>query len=119
MVEVGAGIGLNKGRADAIRHLAAAVTAGDIAFDDAMDVDDARRVLMSVRGIGEWTAEYVAMRALKDPDGFPASDLGLLKAAQGLGVDGSAALTERAQAWRPWRAYAALLLWSSLAGSGG
>jgi AraC family transcriptional regulator, regulatory protein of adaptative response / DNA-3-methyladenine glycosylase II len=113
------GIGLNKGRADAIRLLAAAVAGGDIAFDDTMEVDDLRQALMSLRGIGAWTAEYVAMRALKDPDAFPASDLGLLKAVQCSGIDGAAALARRAEAWRPWRAYAALLLWSSLAGSGG
>jgi AraC family transcriptional regulator, regulatory protein of adaptative response / DNA-3-methyladenine glycosylase II len=113
------GIGLNKGRADAIRGLAAAVASGDIAFDDAMEVDDVRRKLVSLRGIGAWTAEYVALRALKDPDAFPASDLGLLKAAERTGIDGAAALARRAEAWRPWRAYAALLLWSSLAGSGG
>ncbi|MGA8205601.1 MAG: DNA-3-methyladenine glycosylase, partial [Woeseiaceae bacterium] len=91
----------------------------DIAFDDAMDVDDVRRALVSLRGIGAWTAEYVALRALKDPDAFPASDLGLLKAVEGAGIDGATALAHRAEAWRPWRAYAALLLWSSLAGSGG
>ena len=74
---------------------------------------------MSIRGIGDWTAQYVAMRALKYPDAFPASDLGLLKAMAGDGEISPAELIQRAEAWRPWRAYAALLLWSSLHGSGG
>ncbi len=59
------------------------------------------------------------MRALKYPDAFPATDLGLLKAVESAGVSGAAELTKRAESWRPWRAYAALLLWSSPAGSGG
>jgi 3-methyladenine DNA glycosylase/8-oxoguanine DNA glycosylase len=74
---------------------------------------------MSIKGIGDWTAQYVAMRALKDPDAFPAADLGLLKA---VGESGNAAvkkLQRRAEAWRPWRSYAAMLLWSSLSNSGG
>ncbi|MDR3703796.1 MAG: AlkA N-terminal domain-containing protein [Candidatus Sulfopaludibacter sp.] len=60
--------------------------------------------LMALRGIGAWTAQYVAMRAFKDPDAFPASDLGLLRAA---GPD----VARQAEAWRPWRAYAAMHLW--------
>jgi AraC family transcriptional regulator of adaptative response / DNA-3-methyladenine glycosylase II len=74
---------------------------------------------MAIRGIGAWTAEYVAMRALKYPDAFPTADLGLLKATGCDVKTGVAVLQERAESWRPWRAYAALLLWSSLKGSGG
>ena len=69
----------------------------------------------------EWTAEYVAMRALKNPDAFPASDLGLLRAFDVPGHERMRAseLATRAEAWRPWRAYAALLLWGSEKGAGG
>ena len=74
-----------------------------------------------MRGIGNWTAEYVAMRALKNPDAFPASDLGLLRAFDS--VDGRRLrpreLEARALEWRPWRAYAALLIWGSEGGAGG
>jgi len=62
-------------------------------------------------GIGPWTANYIAMRALNDPDAFPASDLGLLKAT---GISSPRRLAELAESWRPWRAYAAMHLWQSL-----
>jgi AraC family transcriptional regulator of adaptative response / DNA-3-methyladenine glycosylase II len=73
--------------------------------------------LKTVRGIGEWTAQYIAMRALRFTDAFPAGDLGLQKAA--IELDSGARLTEkqlwlRAANWSPWRGYAALLLWHSL-----
>jgi AraC family transcriptional regulator of adaptative response / DNA-3-methyladenine glycosylase II len=79
--------------------------------------------MKSVRGIGEWTAQYIAMRALRFPDAFPAGDLGLQKAAAQLSpLAASPAQTRwtekqlllQAQAWSPWRAYAAMLLWQSL-----
>ncbi len=63
---------------------------------------------MSCPGIGDWTAQYIAMRALRWPDAFPAGDLGLLKA---LGATSPRRLLETAAAWRPWRAYAAMYLW--------
>ncbi len=111
-------IGLTGSRAETIRQLAKAVANGDIDFDPSQDPAGFRERLTAIRGIGDWTAEYVAMRALKNPDAFPASDLGLLK-AMGDDVAGAAQLRQRAEAWRPWRAYAALLLWGSLPGSGG
>ena len=60
-------------------------------------------------GIGAWTARYVAMRALGEPDAFPPGDLGLIRA---LGLANSRQLKKRAEAWRPWRAYACMYLWS-------
>jgi 3-methyladenine DNA glycosylase/8-oxoguanine DNA glycosylase len=63
-------------------------------------------------GIGEWTAQYHAMRAFYWPDAFPATDLGIRKA---LGIDSERGILERAEAWRPWRGYAAMHLWRSLA----
>jgi AraC family transcriptional regulator of adaptative response / DNA-3-methyladenine glycosylase II len=112
-------IGLVTSRAETIRRVASAVVRGDIRFDNSQDPDEFCRQLTSIRGIGEWTAEYVAMRALKYPDAFPASDLGLLKAMDDSGEITATELKRRAESWRPWRAYAALLLWSSLPGSGG
>jgi AraC family transcriptional regulator of adaptative response / DNA-3-methyladenine glycosylase II len=112
-------IGLVSSRAEAIRRVAQAVCNGSVSFDNAQDPEDFRRSLTSIRGVGDWTAQYVAMRALKYPDAFPASDLGLLKA---IGVSGNAGIKElrqRAESWRPWRSYAAMLLWSSLSNSGG
>jgi AraC family transcriptional regulator of adaptative response / DNA-3-methyladenine glycosylase II len=67
--------------------------------------------LTALRGVGPWTANYIAMRAFADPDAFPAGDLGLRKAAGGMT---ERELEKRAEAWRPWRAYAAMLLWRSL-----
>jgi len=112
-------MGLVTSRADTIRRVAAAVVRGAINFDNTQDPHDFCEALMSIRGIGEWTAQYSAMRALKYPDSFPASDLGLLKAVDVTGRVDPAELKDRAESWRPWRAYAALLLWSSLADSGG
>jgi AraC family transcriptional regulator of adaptative response / DNA-3-methyladenine glycosylase II len=111
-------IGLVTGRAETIRRVARATASGDIDFDNAQDPGEFCHRLQEIRGIGEWTAEYVAMRALKYPDAFPASDLGLIKAMDDE-VDGAKDLKLRAESWRPWRSYAALLLWGSLPGSGG
>jgi AraC family transcriptional regulator of adaptative response / DNA-3-methyladenine glycosylase II len=108
-------LGIVAGRAQTIRDLARAVVAGDLDFDPAGDPAALLAGLKSIRGIGDWTAQYVAMRALKYPDAFPASDLGLSKATGA----GAAGLTARAEDWRPWRAYAAMLLWGSLTKPGG
>ena len=111
-------MGLVMSRAEAIRRVARATASGELDFDTAQDPGEFCHRLQQIRGIGQWTAEYVAMRALKHPDAFPASDLGLIK-AMGDVVDGAKDLEIRAESWRPWRAYAALLLWGSLPGSGG
>ena len=105
----------------ALRRLASAVIDGSLNFDTAQDPAAFRESLLAIPGIGEWTAQYVAMRALKNPDAFPAADLGLLRAFDMPGQERlrPAHLEEMSQAWRPWRAYAALLLWSPAAGSGG
>ncbi len=116
-------IGLVKSRADTIRRVAAAVVQGDLNFDASQEPADFCTSLTSIKGVGDWTAQYVAMRVLKNPDAFPSSDLGLLKALDFIenqpGQATPTALLHRAEAWRPWRAYAALLLWSSLSNSGG
>jgi len=99
------GIGLTGARARTLRALAAAVAVGDLDLRPGADRDDTRRRLIALPGIGPWTVEYVAMRALADPDAFPATDLVLRRA-----------LAQRAIAetgrWRPWRAYAAMHLWT-------
>ena len=114
-------LGVIRSRARTIRDLARAVVTGQLSFDLAQDPRAFREALLSIRGIGDWTAEYVAMRALKDPDAFPASDLGLLRAFDGPGGKRlrPAELLARAEDWRPWRAYAALLIWGSEQGAGG
>jgi AraC family transcriptional regulator of adaptative response / DNA-3-methyladenine glycosylase II len=112
-------IGLVTSRAETIRRVARAVCDGSVVFDNDQDPAEFRESLTSIKGIGDWTAQYVAMRALKYPDAFPAADLGLLKAVGESGTAGIRKLRTRAQAWRPWRSYAALLLWGSLSNSGG
>ncbi|HSG96536.1 MAG TPA: AlkA N-terminal domain-containing protein [Woeseiaceae bacterium] len=114
-------LGITRSRSRTIRELARAVMRGNISFDPGQAVDDFCGSLTAVRGIGDWTAEYVAMRALKNPDAFPAADLGLLRAfdaSEGRRLR-PAELEARSQNWRPWRAYAALLIWSSDSGAGG
>jgi 3-methyladenine DNA glycosylase/8-oxoguanine DNA glycosylase len=97
------GIGLTRGRVTTLRALADAVASGRLTLDPTADRDEARTTLLALPGIGPWTVEYVAMRALRDPDAFPASDLVLRRA-----VDINPGRTD---AWRPWRAYAAMHLW--------
>jgi 3-methyladenine DNA glycosylase/8-oxoguanine DNA glycosylase len=100
-------------RAAAIRALARAVVQGDVQLAPCADPEAERKALTALPGIGPWTAEVIAMRALGEPDAFPAGDLGIRRA---LGAAGQPASEKqalaRAEAWRPWRSYAALLLWS-------
>ena len=104
-----AGIGLPKARAETIRVLAREVCDGQISFARIPDSEVFLGRLREIPGIGEWTAQYVAMRALNEPDAFPSSDLGLLHA---MALASSRELERRAEAWRPWRAYAAMYLWN-------
>lgn len=101
-------IGLTGARAETIRALSRAVAQGKIQFEGVVDADAFQERLCEIPGIGKWTARYVAMRALGEPDAFPSSDLGLLRA---MGLKNSRELEERAESWRPWRAYAAMYLW--------
>jgi len=106
-------IGLPKARAATIRGLARAVCDGRIRFEGIIDLDRFLKDLCQIPGIGRWTAQYVAMRALGEPDAFPSSDLGLLRA---LDLSTPRELDRRAEAWRPWRAYVAMCLWSTPSG---
>jgi AraC family transcriptional regulator, regulatory protein of adaptative response / DNA-3-methyladenine glycosylase II len=107
--------GLTQKRAESVLTLSRAVADGKLRLEPPVDVSLVREALCELPGIGPWTAEYVAMRALGDPDAFPHSDLGLLRA---LSLDKPAALLSRSEAWRPWRAYAALHLWHGYAAGG-
>lgn len=105
------------GRREALRALAVALAEGELCLDPGADRKGAREGLMSLRGIGPWTASYVAMRALGDPDAFLPTDLWVRRAVEGLGFPGDPRSVEAvAEGWRPWRAYAVQHLWGSLDG---
>jgi len=99
--------GIPKDRADAIHALARAVRDGRLSFDKVADPDAVAAQLASMPGFSAWNVEYVAMRALREPDAFPIVESDLVRA---LSLSGSAELDQRARAWRPWRAYAASYL---------
>jgi AraC family transcriptional regulator of adaptative response / DNA-3-methyladenine glycosylase II len=102
-------IGVPAARASTIRALARAVGDGHIRFEDIVERDTLLARLCEIPGIGKWVAEYVAMRALAEPDAFPSTDAALLSV---LNLESAAELEQRAEAWRPWRAYAAMYLWN-------
>jgi AraC family transcriptional regulator of adaptative response / DNA-3-methyladenine glycosylase II len=108
-------LGMPRSRAATLSSVAAAAIGNPDLFGANCDLEEAISRLRSIRGIGEWTAQYIALRQLREPDAFPAADVGLMRAlADSEGQRPSAAqLLERAQAWRPWRAYAAQHLWAS------
>jgi AraC family transcriptional regulator, regulatory protein of adaptative response / DNA-3-methyladenine glycosylase II len=100
-------------RKRALLGLAAALASGEVRLDAGADRADARDQLLALPGIGAWTAEYVALRALRDPDAFLAGDLGVRRGLEALGHDGRPAAAQRlAQRWRPYRAYAVMHLWA-------
>jgi AraC family transcriptional regulator of adaptative response / DNA-3-methyladenine glycosylase II len=109
-----AALGMPGARRDALRALAAAAQADPHLFRPFGTIEEAIARLRSIRGIGEWTAQYIALRALRETDAFPASDVGLLRGAtRRRGARPTpAALLRRAEPWRPWRAYAAQHLWA-------
>jgi AraC family transcriptional regulator, regulatory protein of adaptative response / DNA-3-methyladenine glycosylase II len=106
-----AGCGMTTARARSILALARAVCDGALVLSPSADVDATVGTLGALPGVGDWTAQYIAMRALAWPDAFPAGDRGVLRAMR-LTVPRRA--LEAAEAWRPWRAYAVMHLWRSL-----
>jgi AraC family transcriptional regulator of adaptative response / DNA-3-methyladenine glycosylase II len=110
-----AAVGLPLKRAATLQALARAVASGELRLHAGADAGATLEKLKTIRGIGEWTAQYIVMRALHWPDAFPAGDLGLRKAVGAGRTMGETQLLRVAEAWRPWRAYAAVYLWSSLA----
>ena len=108
-------LGMPRTRREALRELARALVGGEVVLDPGVDREEAARRLVGIRGIGPWTASYVAMRALGDPDAFLPTDLGVRRAIERLGQPGDpASVATLAERWRPWRAYAAQYLWASL-----
>jgi AraC family transcriptional regulator of adaptative response / DNA-3-methyladenine glycosylase II len=107
-------MGMPGARASTLKAVAAALIADPHLFDRSDSVDVTVERLRAIRGIGDWTAHYIAMRACREPDAFPASDVGLLRGAAGATGrrPAPAELLSRAEAWRPWRAYAAHHLWA-------
>jgi AraC family transcriptional regulator of adaptative response / DNA-3-methyladenine glycosylase II len=108
-------LGMPQRRAAAISSLAAAVLEEPGIFGRQKTLDDAIDKLRKLPGIGDWTAHYIAMRELREPDAFPAADVGLLRAMTALEgwCRSPAELLKRSEEWRPWRAYAAQHLWAS------
>jgi AraC family transcriptional regulator, regulatory protein of adaptative response / DNA-3-methyladenine glycosylase II len=110
------GIGLTRARAGAVGAFAAAVAADRVRLDATVPLDELLGAIAGVHGVGPWTAQYVALR-MGQPDALPASDLGLRRALAEPGagpvLPSAAEVTVRAGAWRPWRALAAVHLWTS------
>jgi len=110
------GIGLTRTRARAVGAFAAAVAADRVRLDSSVPLDELVGAIAGVPGVGPWTAQYIALR-MGQPDALPASDLGLRRAladpAAGSALPSAADVSARARAWRPWRALAAVHLWTS------
>jgi len=105
-------LAMPRARGRALLGLVAALAADDVVLDAGGDREQARQRLLALPGIGPWTAGYVAMRALRDPDAFLPTDLGVRRALQRLGQDSRPAAADRlAERWRPYRAYAMAHLW--------
>jgi AraC family transcriptional regulator of adaptative response / DNA-3-methyladenine glycosylase II len=111
------GMGMPGARADAIVAVARAVERGELDLSGEADLSATRERLRAIRGVGAWTEEYVAMRALGDRDAFPVTDLGVRRGFRRLGLaDDARSMLEHAERWRPWRASAVIHLWSHSAG---
>jgi AraC family transcriptional regulator of adaptative response / DNA-3-methyladenine glycosylase II len=112
-------IGLNmpSARQATLKELAEAAVADPNLFRPFGTIEEAITRFRSIRGVGEWTAQYIALRALREMDAFPASDIGLLRGAALINVvhPSPGSLLSRAESWRPWRAYAAQHLWAAQA----
>ncbi|MFF0551536.1 AlkA N-terminal domain-containing protein [Streptomyces sp. NPDC004311] len=107
-------LALPRSRRATLTTLVSALADGSLPLGIDSDWEEARARLAALPGFGPWTTEVIAMRALGDPDAFLPSDLGVRRAAQGLGLPSTpAALTARAAGWRPWRAYAVQYLWAT------
>jgi AraC family transcriptional regulator of adaptative response / DNA-3-methyladenine glycosylase II len=104
--------GMPAARRETIRGLARAVASGELDLEPGTDRDRTVAHLMELPGVGAWTAGYVAMRAIGDPDVFLPTDLAVRRGAKALGLpDSPKALKQQAELWRPWRSYALIRLW--------
>ena len=106
-------LGVPARRRDSISAFAEAVASRTVVLDGSEVPDRVVRALLDLPGIGPWTAQYIAMRALRDPDAFPDRDLGLVRAMDAQEGSGESHKATANQ-WRPWRGYAAMYLWQSL-----
>jgi AraC family transcriptional regulator of adaptative response / DNA-3-methyladenine glycosylase II len=108
-------LGMPRSRAAALSSVAGALIADPSLFGAKRSLEEAIEALRTIRGVGDWTANYIALRQLREPDAFPAADIGLMRAlADDTGRRPSAReLADRAESWRPWRAYAAQHLWAA------
>jgi len=110
-----ASLGMPRSRAATLSAVAAALVADPELLSATRSLEEAVQKLRAIRGVGEWTAQYIALRQLREPDAFPAADLGLLRALAA--ADGTrpaqSEVLARAEKWRPWRAYAAQHLWAA------
>jgi AraC family transcriptional regulator of adaptative response / DNA-3-methyladenine glycosylase II len=107
-------LAMPRSRRTTLVGLVAALAGGELELGPHTSPAAARRGLHALPGLGPWTVEMIAMRALGDPDAFPATDLGVVRAARALGLPATpAALAAASQAWRPWRAYAVAHLWAT------
>lgn len=107
-------LALPRARRTTLAALVTALAAGDLDLSPATPWGDARCRLTALPGFGPWTVSTIAMRALGDPDAFPAGDLGVVAAARALGLPSTpAALVAASESWRPWRAYAVQHLWAT------
>ncbi len=108
------GLGMPGARQRSLKALAEAAVADPNLFRPFGTIEEAIVRLRKVCGVGEWTAQYIALRVLREMDAFPASHIGLLRGAATIyGVRSTASLLDRAESWRPWRAYAAQHLWAA------
>jgi AraC family transcriptional regulator of adaptative response / DNA-3-methyladenine glycosylase II len=101
-----------RSRGRALVTACAAIAEGRVDLDAGADRDETTRALLALPGVGLWTADYVRLRALGDPDVMLSTDLGVRRALERLGGPGDPrSVTSRAEAWRPWRSYALMHLW--------
>jgi AraC family transcriptional regulator of adaptative response / DNA-3-methyladenine glycosylase II len=109
------GLAMPAARSTALKAVAEAAQADPNLFRPFGNIEETVARLRTIRGIGEWTAQYIALRAIREMDAFPATDVGLLRSMSSM--DGekttTADLLNRAESWRPWRAYAAQHLWAA------
>ncbi len=108
-------LGLTSRRAQTIHLLARQVASGELCLEPSVDLEKTLLALRQIPGIGDWTAQYIGMRAMRATDSFPASDMAVLKALGSVRPQKAETLS---QAWRPWRSYAVMHLWNSLKSGG-
>jgi len=109
------GLGMPAARLKSLKALAETVALDPNLFRPQGTIDNAVAQLRTIRGVGEWTAHYIALRAMREMDAFPSTDIGLLRGIARIDTNciTSANLEQRAESWRPWRAYAAQHLWTA------